>query len=127
MADNSTVTSAAMQKAGAGGGVIPFNPPDKMILYQSYMPFVKGGGLYVPTPKKYDIGNEVFLLIKMPGEGNDRMPAVGKVVWVNRNGSAQRPGGIGVQLSDTPENLSLRDRIEVLIAGISTDTPTFTM
>ena len=113
--------------AFSGGGVIPFNPPDKMTLYMSYMPFVKNGGLYIPTPKKYDIGTDVFLLVRMPGESSERLPAVGKVVWVNRSGNVSRPGGIGVQFSESSENTLIRDRIERIIAGISPDTPTYTM
>ena len=113
--------------AFAGGGVIPFNPQDKMSLYQSYMPFVKNGGLYIPTVKKYDQGVDVFLLVRMPGESNERLPAVGKVVWINRSGSVSKPSGIGVQFSDTPENAILRDKIERLLVGISPDNPTYTM
>lgn len=125
---SSTVSQQAVQRAGlgAGGGVLPFAPADILTLYQSYMPFIKGGGLYVPTPKKYDLGHEVFVLVKMPGE-SDRVPAVGKVVWVNRSGTSHRPSGIGIQFTDSPENAVVRDRIEVLVAGIPPDTATFTM
>lgn len=110
----------------SGGGVIPFNPPDKTVLYKSYMPFVKGGGLYIVTSKRYEIGTEVFLLVKMP-ESQERLPAVGKVVWINRSGSVSQPSGVGVQLMETPENEIVKDKIEILIAGFPEDTPTFTM
>lgn len=110
-----------------GGGVIPFNPQDKLSLYQSYMPFVKNGGLYIPTTKKYDQGSEIFLLVRMPGESNERLPGVGKVVWINRSGTVSKPSGIGIQFSDTPENAILRDKIERLLVGVSPDTATYTM
>lgn len=110
----------------SGGGVIPFNPPDKTTLYKSYMPFIKGGGLYIVTSRKYEIGTEVFLLVKMPGS-NDRLPAVGRVVWVNRSGSVSHPSGVGVQFAETPENELVKDKIDLLVAGIPDDTPTFTM
>lgn len=127
MADPSTVTAQATQKVAiSGGGVIPFMPADKNAVYQSYMPFLKNGGLYVSTTKKYELGAEVFILIKMP-DGNDRYPVVGKVVWVNRSGGVSRPSGIGVQFSDTAENVIARDKIEALLMGMSTDLPTFTM
>ena len=124
MSDHETDTP--QKTASSGGGVLPFSPPDIHALYQSYMPFVKNGGVYVATPRRYELGAEVFVLITFP-QGNERMPAMGKVVWVNRTGSVSRPSGIGIQFSDTQENFAVRDRIETLIAGTSSDTPTFTM
>ena len=126
MSDQSTVTVQAQKNAIAGGGVLPFSPPDKATLYQSYMPFVKNGGLYVSTPRRYELGAEVFVLITFP-QSNDRLPAVGKVVWVNRTGSVARPSGIGIQFLETPENIIVRDKIETFIAGTPQDMPTFTM
>ena len=119
-------TPAPQKASSSGGGVLPFSPPDSHALYQSYMPFVKNGGLYVATSRRYELGAEVFVLVTFP-QGNERMPAMGKVVWVNRTGSVARPSGIGIQFSETQENFAVRDRIETLIAGISSDTPTFTM
>lgn len=113
--------------ANLGGGVIPFSPSDRMFLYKSYMSFVKGGGLYIPTNRRYDISTEVFLLVTLPTENKTRHPVVGKIVWVHRSGSVARPAGIGVQFSDIPENSHIKDEIEKLIAGISLDTPTYTM
>ena len=31
------------------GGIIQANIPDKETLYASYMPFIEGGGLFVPS------------------------------------------------------------------------------
>ena len=123
---NTPVTQNSIQKLGNAGGVLPFAPPDKNALYQSYMPFVKGGGLYIPTTKKFELNGEVFILIRFPGE-SERIPAVGKVIWVNRSGTALKPAGIGVQLSDISENVAVREKIEVILAGMSQDQPTFTM
>jgi len=57
---------------GAGGmggmgsqGILPIVIKDKQTLYQSYMSFVKGGGLFVPTNKRYNLGDEVFLLMTL--------------------------------------------------------------
>lgn len=108
------------------GGMIPFAPTDAMALYQSYMPFLKNGGLYVTGNKKFDLGHEVLLLVKLPGH-EERTPAIGKVVLVNRSNSVARPSGVGVQLADTPENTVLREKIDVIVAGINPDTATLTM
>ena len=124
--DNVVVTAASTQKASLGGGVIAFQPPDRMAMHQSYMPFLKNGGLYIPTPKKYDIGNEVFILVKFP-DSNERVPGVGSVVWVNRTPSVSKPSGIGIHFSETNENESLKTKIEAFLFGVPAESPTFTM
>lgn len=99
-----------------------------MVLYKCYMPFVKNGGLFITTPNRYELGNEVFVMIKLPQEAeSERMSVVGKVVWLTRSGSVNKPAGIGIQLADTPENAIVREKIERAIAGISSETPTYTM
>jgi Tfp pilus assembly protein PilZ len=44
------------------GGIIQVNIPDKATLQSSYMPFVQGGGLFVPTKQAVKMGQEVFVL-----------------------------------------------------------------
>jgi type IV pilus assembly protein PilZ len=31
----------------------------------AYMPFIAGGGLFVPSTKDYSLGDEVYLLVKL--------------------------------------------------------------
>lgn len=115
-------------RRASGGGLLHFNPTDRMALYKAYMPFVKNGGLFISTSHRYELGNEVFVMLKLPQEAeSERMSIVGKVVWISRNGGVNRPAGIGIQMSDQPENAVVRDRIERAIAGISSETATFTM
>jgi len=33
------------------------------------MPFVKNGGLFIPTNSNYRLGDEVFMLLNLMGEG----------------------------------------------------------
>lgn len=118
----------SMPRRSSGGGFLQFNPQDKLFLYKSYMPFVKNGGLFINTSHRHELGSEVFVMIKLPQEAeSDRMSVVGKVIWITRNGGVNKPAGIGIQLADMPENAVVRDRIEKAIAGISSETPTFTM
>jgi len=109
-----------------GGGVLAFQPPDRAAMHQSYMPFLKNGGIYIPTTKKYDIGSEVFVLVKLPDSG-ERLSGVGSVVWINRTPSVSKPSGIGIHFVESPENETLKLRIETFLAGSSHDAPTFTM
>ena len=115
--------------AGAGnlgGGMLTFNPPDNQSLYKSYMPFLKNGGVYVPTTGNYPIGTKVFLIARLPNS-EERLPIVGEVVWINQSKAVTRPAGIGIRFTDTTENAQVRDRIEKAIMGISSDTQTYTM
>lgn len=114
--------------SGARQGILSLAVKDKQALFQAYMPFVKNGGVFVPTPKRYFIGDEVFLLLTLP-ESTERLPVAGKVIWVTPAGAqGNRAAGIGVQFAETPEGEAVKNQIEVLLAGIMTsDKPTHTM
>jgi type IV pilus assembly protein PilZ len=92
------------------------------------MPYLKYGGIFVPTPKRYFLGDEVFLLLTLP-ESNERLPVAGKVVWVTPTGAqGNRTAGIGVQFAETAEGENVKGRIETLLAGmLNADKPTHTM
>jgi type IV pilus assembly protein PilZ len=92
------------------------------------MPYVKGGAIFVPTPKRYHLGDEVFLMVSFL-EDKSRLPVVGKVVWVSPMGQmgGRRPG-VGVQMSEAAENHEIRNKIEITLAGLlDSDNPTHTM
>ena len=116
--------------AGAGGarqGILSLAIKDKAALYNAYMPYLKTGGIFVPTPKRYFLGDEVFLLLTLLEE-KDRLPAAGKVVWVTPPGAqGNRAPGIGVQFGDTAEGEAARGKIEALLAGHAANKPTHTM
>ena len=72
--------------AGARQGILSLAIKDKAQLYSAYIPYVKGGGIFIPTTKRYALGDEVFLLLSLL-EDKDRLPVAGKVVWVTPPGS----------------------------------------
>ncbi len=114
--------------AGARQGILSLVVKDKAALYGAYMPYLKNGGIFVPTSKRYFLGDEVFLLITLP-ESGERMPVAGKVVWVTPAGAqGNRTAGVGVQFAETAEGETVRARIETLLAGmLSADKRTHTM
>jgi len=117
--------------ATAGGtrqGILSLAVKDKAQLYAAYMPYLKHGGIFVPTPKRYFLGDEVFLLMTLP-ESSERLPVAGKVVWVTPTGAqGNRVAGVGVQFADTPEGETVKGRIETLLAGaLNADKATHTM
>ncbi|NOU22115.1 MAG: pilus assembly protein PilZ, partial [Methyloglobulus sp.] len=40
-------------------GILSLSIKDKNALYQAYMPFVINGGLFIPTDREYQMGQEV--------------------------------------------------------------------
>lgn len=113
-------------KFGARSGILTLTIKDKAVLYAAYMPFVENGGLFIPTSKNYQLGDEVFLLLNLMDE-SEKIPVAGKVVWVTPKGAqGNRATGIGVQFNS--EDDSARNKIETYLAGsINSDRPTHTM
>jgi type IV pilus assembly protein PilZ len=98
-------------------GILSLSIQDKQALYRSYMPFVTGGGLFVPSTKEFHLGDEVFLLLTVM-EFEERLPIPGKVVWITPQGAAgNRKAGIGVQFADTPDGAHARTVIESHLAS----------
>ena len=109
-------------------GILSLAIKDKGALFNAYMPFVRGGGLFVPTNKKYNLGDEVFILLSLMDEP-ERLPVAGKVVWITPPGAAgNRPAGIGVQFIEGNDGDTARTKIESILAGIlGQERPTHTM
>ena len=109
-------------------GILSLTIKDKGALYAAYMPFVKGGGLFIPTNKEYKLGDEVFMLLKLMDEA-DKTPVVSTVVWKTpKAAQGNRITGIGVQFSQDAEGAAVRDKIDTYLAGMqNSDRLTYTM
>ena len=116
-----------MPAPAARPGMLSLSIKDKASLYAAYMPFVTNGGLFIPTTKKYDLGDEVFMLLTLM-EDNERLPVAGKIIWITPQGAqGNRSAGIGVQFSEQ-DNGAVRNKIETYLAGaLQADRPTHTM
>ena len=44
--------------------VLSVSIKDKKTLHSAFMPFLKNGGIFVPTDNRYLVGDEVFLILK---------------------------------------------------------------
>ncbi|KAA9132006.1 pilus assembly protein PilZ [Marinihelvus fidelis] len=109
-------------------GILSLTINDKPSLYSAYMPFVNGGGLFVQSTKRFNLGDEVFLLLTLM-DLEERLPIPGKVVWITPPGSqGNRRPGIGVQFADTPDGAHARTIIESHLANLmKSDKKTYTM
>lgn len=108
-------------------GILSLTIKDKGALYAAYMPFVRNGGLFIPTSKPYKIGDEVFMLLTLMEE-SEKIPVAGKIVWITPPGAqGNKAAGIGVQFSEQ-DNGQTRNKIEGYLAGaLNADRPTHTM
>jgi type IV pilus assembly protein PilZ len=108
-------------------GLLTLTIKDKSALYLAYMPFVRNGGLFIPTRSAYSVGDEVFMLLNLMGE-EEKIPVAGSVVWMTPKGAqGKRMTGIGVQFSDQ-DNGTTQNKIENYLAGaLGGDKPTHTM
>ena len=108
-------------------GMLSLTIKDKGALYSAYMPFIKNGGLFIPTPKPYKLGDEVFMLLTLM-ENEQKLPVAGKIVWITPPGAqSNRVAGIGVQFS-AQDNGQTRNKIEGYLAGaLKADRQTHTM
>ncbi|WP_293371790.1 PilZ domain-containing protein [Nevskia sp.] len=110
----------------ASPGILTLAIKDKNALYASYMPFIKNGGLFIPTNKDYRLGDEVFILLTLM-EDPERIPVAGKIVWLTpRNAQGKRQQGIGVQFS-MQDNGDTQKKIESYLAGTNNERATHTM
>lgn len=109
------------------GGILTLSIREKSALYSAYMPFVKNGGIFVPTNKNYQLGDEVFMLLTLMEE-TEKIPVAGRVIWITPKGAqGNRLAGIGVQFSDQ-DGGAVRNRIETYLAGaLQSERPTHTM
>lgn len=108
-------------------GILTLSIKDKSSLYAAYMSFLNNGGLFIPTNRQYEMGQEVFMLLNLMEE-TERLPIAGKVVWKTPAGSeSYRATGIGVQFTDQDGGVA-RAKIETYLAGaLNSERPTHTM
>lgn len=101
---------------------------EKGALYAAYMPFFTEGGLFVPTNREYQLGDDIYLLLSLPGD-SQRYPVAGKVGWLTpANTSGGRTQGVGVRFPGDDKTRALKVRIEeILGTSLSSSKPTQTL
>ena len=108
-------------------GVLSINIREKSALFAAYMPFIKNGGLFIPTNKSYQLGDEIFLLLQLMEEP-DRIPVAGRVVWITPAGAeGNRAVGVGVQFNDQDKGATRRKIEDYLAGSLASERPTHTL
>ena len=105
---------------------LTLNLKDKQALYSAYMPFLKRGGIFVPTSRHFTPGEPVELTINL-GNNPDPLRVIGKMVWRTPVGAqGRKTPGIGIHFTEDGD--SPRHLIENQLAGLlNTDKPTHTI
>jgi len=95
-------------------------------LYQSFMPFLKDGGLFYKTAEQHELGDDVVLEISLP-DSLENSEVKGKICWLTPIGAQNgTPPGIGISFIDDPDNV--KSQIEKAIGRfLNSSEPTLTM
>lgn len=106
--------------------IIRYKIEDRSKLYHAYMPFIKNGGIFYPTNKRYALGDEVFMILELP-EDKTHHPIATRVVWLSTTNMPDRPMGIGLQFMDPVAGDKLKGLMEQLLSTVVSEKPTFTL
>jgi type IV pilus assembly protein PilZ len=101
---------------------------EKAALYAAYMPFLKNGGIFVPTTKPYKLGDEIYLILSLMDDVN-KYPIAGKIAWITPAGANNNKAqGIGVHFpgDETGQRAKLRIE-EILGAALRSSRATHTL
>lgn len=83
-------------------------------LNASYIPFLKNGGLFIPTVKIYSLGETIPIELLLPDK-NDPIHIQGKVVWINpKNALHHTMPGIGIEFI-TADSTTLKAQLEKML------------
>ncbi len=119
--------SDAPQTISAKPGVLSLAIREKAALFAAYMPFVKNGGLFIPTSKPFKMGEEIFMLLTLLDDAQ-KLKIVGKVIWITPQAANNKPQGIGIQFSERDGGAEAKKRIEqILGAALKSSRPTHTI
>ena len=106
--DNSKTDSVA---TAARPTVLSLVIKERAGLYSAFMPFIEGGGIFIPTQKEYLMGDQVYVILQLL-DNPKKFSIACKIIWVSPAGMPQKSQGIGVQIPYDETGKDLRDFIE---------------
>jgi type IV pilus assembly protein PilZ len=97
--------------------VLPLAIKGKAALYAAYMPFLKNGGLFVPTTRPYQLGDELYLILSLMDDP-DKYPIAGKVAWITpAAANHNKAQGVGLHFPADEAGQRVRLRIEEMLGA----------
>jgi type IV pilus assembly protein PilZ len=95
---------------------------DKQSLAASYMPAIRRGAIFVPTGRRFSLGDDVYVVLALPEE-SEQYPIAGRVVWLTPGGATgAKVPGIGVQFGDDTIGVQAKQSIDRMLAGVPPNT-----
>lgn len=117
MAENNNTQAAVPPAQSVRPSVLSLAIKERSALYAAYMPFLKNGGIFVPTTRPYKIGDEIFLILDLMDD-NNKYPIAGKVAWVTPGGANNgKTQGIGVHFPADDSGVRARQSIEKFLGS----------
>ena len=90
---------------------------ERTALFAAYMPHIKGGGLFIPTNRPYQMGDQVYMLLTLMDDAN-KLPISGRVIWITPAGAqGNRQQGIGVQFDENEGSTVVQHKIEAILGN----------
>ena len=121
------IGARAASREGPRPSVMSLSIKEKAALYASYMRFIDGGGLFVPTTRPAQLGDEIYAILTVMEEPT-KIPIPGKICWITPAGVPGRQQGIGIQFAKNEAGEQARARIETLLSGaLQSARPTHTI
>ena len=100
---------------------------EKAALHAAYMPYLRGGGLFIPTDKAHGMGEPLSMLLSLIDEPI-KLQVLGHVAWLSPTNQGEKPQGVGVRFSDDEGGRTAREKIEQLLgAALNSSRHTHTM
>ena len=90
-------------------------------LKNAFMPFVRDGGIFIPTEDVFHLGDVVNVAVTL-SEGEQTFTFSGEVIWVTPKSihSANHDPGIGIQCN-SDEGEAFQKATQQLLSGIKDD------
>jgi type IV pilus assembly protein PilZ len=108
--------------------VIQLSIKEKAALYAAYIPAFIDGGVFIPTTRDYELGDDMYVLLSLPDD-MQRYPVAGKVAWVTpAKAAGGRTQGVGIMFPKDEKTRALKLKIEeILGAHLASERPTQTI
>jgi type IV pilus assembly protein PilZ len=113
---NTVTDTESAAKLAPRPSVISLSIREKGALYAAYMPFVENGGLFVPTQRPAQLGDDLYVILTLMDDPA-KVAIPGKVAWITPAGTTGRQQGIGIQFSRTDASMQARAKIEDLLGS----------
>lgn len=116
--DNDSLPSAEDSITPRYPGLVNMALKTKAQVYAHYVPLFERGGVFLPTPRDYKIGDGVIIMVTLPDD-ESRYPVAGRVAMVlPKDGPRQQ--GVAIHLRKGIHESKLVQSIQELLGAAAT-------